>query len=367
MGKPAAFGRPAAARACALVFVWLFVGAAGCGSDGGAAADTAAPPVDGGVDAVVPLPDPDVLSDAPADPPEDVAGPSRADLTNLPDLAQDIEAARDARADVYRGYLGGDRPAPVHLPADYHPDREWPLILLLHGQGVTGFVQDIYLGLSARTTAFGFIEIVPDGLADADGERYWNATWCCDPDGANPDDFGYLLGLIDEAAGHFRVDRRRVYVVGHSNGGLMAYRLACDAAETVAAMVSIAGNGYREATDCAPAAPVAVLQVHGTEDRNVPYESTERLPGAEEMVARWVARNDCPGPREDDLARDYDLSVAGDETHPSRWTGCADDTTVELWRMQGSGHSPGFLPAFGDAMVAWLLDHARPPADAARE
>ena len=102
-------------------------------------------------------------------------------------------------------------------------------------------------------------------------------------------------------------------------------------------------------------------------DRNVPYESTERLPGAEEMVARWVARNDCPGPREDDLARDYDLSVAGDETHPSRWTGCADDTTVELWRMQGSGHSPGFLPAFGDAMVEWLLDHARPPADAARE
>jgi hypothetical protein len=50
------------------------------------------------------------------------------------------------------------------------------------------------------------------------------------------------------------------------------------------------------------------------------------------------------------------LLVEGDETTVTVWDDCASGMAVELWRMEGSGHIPGFLPAFRTGLMRQLLD-----------
>ena len=107
----------------------------------------------------------------------------------------------------------------------------------------------------------------PNGTQDLLALRFWNATdACCDFFGSGVDDSTYLANLvaaIDSAVG---VDPRRRFFVGHSNGGFMSYRMACDHADEVAAVVSIAGATFDDTADCAPVRPVSTLQIHGTSD-----------------------------------------------------------------------------------------------------
>src|SRR5205085_1985187 len=98
----------------------------------------------------------------------------------------------------------------------------------------------------------------------------------------------------------YSVDPRRIFVVGHSNGGFMAYRMACDHSDTVAAIVSVAGAMYDDARKCRAAHPVSVLQVHGPPDNVIPYQGTG-INGANVPRATWstscshIPRADPPG------------------------------------------------------------------------
>lgn len=256
--------------------------------------------------------------------------------------------------------IGGDRPAVVYAPSDYDPSKAWPLVILLHGYSANGFVQNIYLGLSGRTTQDGFILVVPDGTKDAQGNLFWNATdYCCDFYGVGVDDVSYVLSLIDEASAGYSIDAKRVYLVGHSNGGFMSYRMACEAPDRITALVSIAGATFKSESKCEGTGAVSVLQVHGTEDETIAFGGGLVYPGAEETVGRWVTKDGCDpsGIAGDPL--DIDDQVGGAETQVTRWQGCDAGTSVELWAMQGSTHIPGFSTAFAEKAMAFLLAHSR--------
>jgi polyhydroxybutyrate depolymerase len=170
--------------------------------------------------------------------------------------------------------VGGERPAAVNAPSDYDPSREYPVVLLLHGYGASGAAQDLFLGVSALADDLDFIAVVPDGTVDAGGSRFWNGTnACCNFGGVEVDDVAYLRGLIEELDDSYRIDAGRVYALGHSNGGFMSYRLACEASETFVAIASLAGAAFADPGDCVPAEfPVSVLQVHGTLDETIGYD-----------------------------------------------------------------------------------------------
>ena len=267
--------------------------------------------------------------------------------------------------------LGGERPAKYVLPKQYTADEQWPLLLLLHGYSANignpelsgGDIQDGYLGLSQRSSELGFIMLIPHGTLDSKNNQFWNATdYCCDFEKNGVDDVTYLTGLLDEAATYFNVDPKRVYLLGHSNGGFMSYRLACAAGERFAALASIAGTSYWDATKCTPASsPISVLQIHGTADTSIKYDGiTGAFCSADEVVQRWVQRNACEGNGEAGTALDI---VSGDnaaETNVTRWSQCADDTVVELWSMDGIGHIPGFTSDFSAAALDFLLSKKRP-------
>lgn len=257
--------------------------------------------------------------------------------------------------------LGGSRPARVTLPDDYDPATPHPLVILLHGYSATGQIQDLYLDFTPRATARGFIAVVPDGRTNPGGQQYWNASpgWCCDFLNSGVDDAGYLLGLVAEAKGRFNVDPARVYLVGHSNGGFMSYKLACEHAEVFAAMVSIAGAMPLAADDCAPSEPVAVLQVHGTFDAVINYFGTfGQYPSAETAVERWAGHNGCASSASVGEDKDYDNAIFGAETSVLQHRSCRGGA-AELWKMSGSAHVPAFTPAFMPAVLDWLSAHPK--------
>ena len=149
--------------------------------------------------------------------------------------------------------FGGDRPVELRVPSDYAPGTPAPLLILLHGYSANGALQETYFQLESVAHERGMLYAVPDGLTDPMGNKYWNASEaCCDFGNSGVDDSAYLRGLIDEIGGVYDVAPKRIYFVGHSNGGFMSYRMACDHADVVAAIVSLAGAMDDMAPDCAP-------------------------------------------------------------------------------------------------------------------
>ncbi len=278
--------------------------------------------------------------------------------------AASAEPEPESDAEPNRIAIGDDRPATLLLPSE--ADEPLPLVMLLHGYTMNAESIDRFFGISGRVEMDRFALIVPDGIENPAGDRFWNATpQCCDFYGQQIDDVEYLSGLIAQARNHAAFDR--LYLIGYSNGGYMSYRLACEGLPGLTALVSLAGSSFIESDRCLSPAPVSVLQIHGDRDQLVSYESKlSQPPGAADLVLRWAERAGCDTDAVVELDPiDLDGLVSGAETTVQRIReGCVDGITVELWTMEGVGHVPRLTPAvFAERVLAWLLNDARGPAE----
>jgi polyhydroxybutyrate depolymerase len=263
--------------------------------------------------------------------------------------------------------FGGDRPAELEVPPMLDDGREYPLVLVLHGYGLNGFGQAAYFNLSSLPRDNEALLIAPDGTVDSTGKQFWNADpVCCDFDGSGVDDVGYLGALLDDVIEAWPVDRSQVFVVGHSNGAFMGYRMACERADVIAASAILAGNTSQPASACAPAEPTSMLVMHGTADAIVPFDGqipgggplSQVSAGAIEARARWAAYDGC-GPSTAGPAVDLEQSIVGAET-TVEIADCEGTLGVELWTHEGVSHVPSYNPQFAGALWTWLTDHARP-------
>lgn len=251
--------------------------------------------------------------------------------------------------------LGGERPADLLLPTGYDAeDKDNPvkLLVLLHGFSASARLQDLIIGTITAQEDLGYALLLPDGTRNALGLRFWNA-WpeCCDFQRTGIDDSAYLIGLIREAVALYNVDPEQVYLLGHSNGGYMSYRMLCDYGDEIAGIVPLAGTGPKDAALCkADRGGARILHVHGTDDTTITYEPGALSAGADEMVRRWAERMNCAGPVDEKAA----LDVVGDddvETDVRYHGDCDDGHDVTLWRINGAGHVPLFSSSF--ARRAW--------------
>ena len=300
---------------------------------------------------------------------EGTVEPDFAEDATAEDGAPEGDKAGDVASVVDRDgvvILGGERPAPLLLPAGVDLSEPLPLILLLHGYGSDAVAADQYFGFSFWVDEGRFGLLLPDGTADEDGERFWNATpACCDLYGTQIDDVGYLTALVAEAREHANFDR--LVAVGHSNGGFMAYRLACEAVPGLAGVVSLAGMPYADGAACRVPTPLSVLHIHGTLDDDVRYEGgplgghpdpeLAPPPGAVESVTRWAERAGCDTDAVQELPPlDTDTAVEGAETSIHRITeGCQGGVTIELWTIHEGGHIPlVWETQFSPGILTWL-------------
>lgn len=256
--------------------------------------------------------------------------------------------ASPAPAPVQHGQVtidGVARPYRVFVPPTLGRSRPVPLVVVLHGGASNGEEM-------ARTTLFdreaaegGFIVAYPEAT-----QRAWNAGTCCgSAPRRNPDDVGFLTQVLDRLEADYPVDRSRVFLAGVSNGAMMAYRFACERADRVTGVGSVAGAVVFPG--CLPSKPVSVLEIHGTEDPLVPFAggipSAPEAAGAppftstHDMARQWAEWNGCPAPSPP--------KIAGPVTTDS-WTGCRNGSAVSVVSVHGGGHiwfASGLGPANG--------------------
>jgi polyhydroxybutyrate depolymerase len=268
--------------------------------------------------------------------------------------------------------VGGERPVTVHVPASYDPATPAPLLILLHGYTSSGAGIQDYFDVADAAERLGFVYAAPDGTVDADGNQFWNATdACCNFHGSTVDDVAYLSSVIEEIQGKLAIDPKRIAVAGHSNGGFMSYRMACERADLIAGIVSVAGETYVDPADCTPSAPVSVAQVQGTADDVIHFDggspltdASKAYPGAEASARIWAKYDGC-GPMSPTSGTRLDLtpdqSDAGDkaETPVQTWSGCDAGSAVQLWAIPDADHGPHFTPNFAEAFLQFLADHPK--------
>lgn len=266
----------------------------------------------------------------------------------------------------------GLRPYCLYVPSSYSPGTAMPLLLLLHGYSATGQTQSDYFGLDDYAEARGFLLAKPDGELNGLGQHYWNAFSSCCAQGVltPPDDVAYLTSVIDDIESGFNVDPARVYAMGHSNGGFMSHRLACDRADRFAAIVSFAGAVDPAA--CQPSQPVGVAEVHGDADLVISFDggqvlgTTAPYPSASGTVEFWRQANGCTSAAAANGTA-YDLvcdtgtgALPGDETTVMAAGGCDGGVRVELWQMVGASHIPTLIePEWPRRALDFLLSQSR--------
>jgi polyhydroxybutyrate depolymerase len=264
-----------------------------------------------------------------------------------------------------QGPIGGDRPVEVFVPSSYADGTPTPLVILLHGYGASGNVQEAYFKLQPLAEQRGFLYAHPDGTVDDSGKRFWNATdACCDFKPTNVDDSSYLRGVVDDIKERYTVDPKRVFFLGHSNGGFMTYRMACDHADTIAAIASLAGAMVDDVSKCTASEPVAVLQIHGTADATVAYDGGEvaghTYPSALQSVQDWATFDGCTAGPSDGPTLDLEADLAGSETTSQIFSGCDPGGHAELWSIAGAGHIPSLSADFAPSVIDFLLAHPKP-------
>jgi len=205
------------------------------------------------------------------------------------------------------------------------------------------------IGLEAFAEAQRFAFMAPDGAEDYSGRRFWNASpSCCNFDQLSVDHVAMLRGWITDALKHPRVDPKRVYLVGYSNGGFMAYRAACELGGLLRGIVSIAGAGPSDPRACNAAHPLSVVEIHGDADPIVSFDGgylfadrrRPRHPSAADSLGAWADVNGCGKTAVPGRTLDLDPRLAGAETQVLRYPGCSDNP-VELWRIRGGDHASG--------------------------
>ena len=261
---------------------------------------------------------------------------------------------------------------PVTVPKNYNAENAAPLVILLHGYGINGPQQDFYLGLSRVADRYGFLMVAPTGTLEDRGEgserrprTFWNSTGaCCDFFDTQIDDNGYVVDIITKMKSNYSVDHKKVFLVGHSNGGFLSYQVAYKNPGLVAGIVSLAGASHSK-TRIAPEGAVHVLQIHGTLDSTIKYEGgnigSVNYLGAMESVTQWAKYNGCLTQAGEGEARDLDSSLEGYETVVSTFAeGCHNGGSSELWTISDGSHIPRVNKSFSSQVVEWLYRHPKP-------
>jgi len=215
--------------------------------------------------------------------------------------------------------------------------RPAPLVLALHGAGMTSAMMESFCGLSKTADSQGFLVAYPEGSRTG-GVLSWNAGGLRGPLArGKPDDVRFLAAVIEDIESCWKVDPARIYATGMSNGGMMCYRLANELSHRIAAIAPVAGTLCL--TKVHPARPVPLLHLHGTADNIVPYEQPQRssasrfvaFQSAPQSVRTWAQASGCKADPEVTKLQE----IEGGRIYTYR---AENGVEVILYQIEGAGH-----------------------------
>lgn len=234
----------------------------------------------------------------------------------------------------------------IHVPKNYDAKKPTPVVLALHGAGMNGMTMALFCGLSSKSDEAGFIVVYPNGTGVGNVMLTWNSGGAMGRIAPNKsDDVAFMGKVLDDLATVVNVDPKRVYAAGMSNGAMMAYRLAAEMSDRIAAIAPV--GGVMTIDECKPKRPVPVIHFHGTADTLVPFGGNDRkapqmglFRSVEDTVMLWVKANGCP---EKPVVTELE-NKAADKLPVTRkvYGPGKDGAEVVLYVVDGGGHTwPG--------------------------
>lgn len=226
---------------------------------------------------------------------------------------------------IERSYL-------LYVPENYTGDEPLPMILNFHGLGGDMTFQFVYTQFDRYAEDYPAIIVTPQGLpferssentqgeglgerlqgtrlnellqsngigerlqghgigsrAQSDNEErsvpVWNISG--QTNGNLADDVGFVQALIEHLSATHHVDSTRIYAVGRSLGGMFSFELVCQLPDTFAAAAAMSASMTPISSNrCNVDRPIPILQIHGTDDPLVPYQSVSTT------LDFWIANN----------------------------------------------------------------------------
>lgn len=244
---------------------------------------------------------------------------------------------------------GIDRYYIVYVPTAYNSKTATPLLVAMHGGGGDMGLQasSEYYQLTPKAEKEGFIIVFPNGYSKLKSGKLatWNAGTCCgDARDKKIDDVGFINKMVGRLSKQLNIDQKRIFATGMSNGGLMAYRLACELPQVFKAVATVAGTD--NTIECNPEQPVSVLHIHAKNDDHVLFNGgagkeafgdrtkvTEFI-SVPATIAKWVKLNAC--------AAAPKRTIEKNQVYCDTYSNCKNNTEVQLCVTETGGHSwPG--------------------------
>ena len=238
----------------------------------------------------------------------------------------------DGRTRRYRTYV------PAGLPAG----SQVPLVVALHGGLGTSSQFAANSGLNGFAQSNNFVAVYPDGIGnqpDGTGFQTWNGGYCCGPAATQTvDDVSFIRDLIAQLKTTMPIDSRRIYAMGHSNGGILSYKLACELSDAIVAIGVQAGSNV--VAGCKPINPVSVFHLHGTADTNMPIDggkgsgvSATVFASARGSVDAMAGLNGC------NVSSPVSQVAANTDVNALSWKGCRSSTEVRFVTVKNASHA----------------------------
>lgn len=231
----------------------------------------------------------------------------------------------------------------LHVPQHHDSSKPVPLVISLHPAASWPAAEMRISGWNSIADQHDFLVVYPAG-------RDFPQVWSMSPQDAATD-ARFISDLIDQLESRFRIDPRRIYVDGISNGGAMAFAVSCRLPSRIAAIGAVAAAEAISFDWCGEASPVPMMAFHGTLDHIAPYYggtsgdpiNPRRFPAIRDWVADWANRNHCS-------SKLVETRITANVRRLS-YLDCPEHADVILYTIDGGGHSwPG-----QDDLPKWIV------------
>jgi len=269
----------------------------------------------------------------------------------------------------------------LHVPTFYQRGTG-ALVIALHGVGQTAQRFARVSQLNDEADAQGFAIVYPNAaFATLSQVPEWNVYFSTSFGPHPPDDIAFLRQLVDKLKGELAPNPKKIFVVGLSNGGLMAHRVALDMGDVIAAVAVVAGAiATSRSIDALPTAanPVSVLMIHGDNDDMIPCCGLRTVATLDDSFDYWAGArgNDCAAVSTTQAM--CDAVETPSSIGEKRASQCRGGTEVQFYKLFGGRHGwyqgpldlPGqeaYNPAFNattgitlnDIIWKWLAQHPK--------
>ena len=222
------------------------------------------------------------------------------------------------------------------------------LIFVFHGYSGSAAGIMGYSDLNSLADQNGFVVCYPQGLIDDWDYRFWNVGYEFHSNETH-DDVGFVKALAYYLQVQYQLSSYNTYSTGMSNGGDMSYLLACQASDVFRAVAPVAGCMMTWIYDsCAPANPMPVFEIHGTDDDVTWWEGADEIfndgwgpwESVDTTFNFWTQLNGCTGSTIDTLP---DINTSDSSyviSHKN--TNGVNNNEVWLYEVVNGGHDwPG--------------------------